>query len=94
MMWALPVVIGLTWLTNKLSYGVLDRTKCPQTCCRTSSRESDPHVDNLVDISMASIKHGLDEYMKQPVLPASVAYVLLCFNVVLAPGGLMTAFLP
>ncbi|KAM0034016.1 putative ferroportin-1, MFS transporter superfamily [Helianthus debilis subsp. tardiflorus] len=93
MMWALPVVIGLTWLTNKLSYGVLDRTKCPQTCCRTSSGESDPHVDNLVDISMASIKHGLDEYMKQPVLPASLAYVLLCFNAVLAPGGLMTAFL-
>lgn len=31
--------------------------------------------------------------MQQPVLPASLAYVLLCFNVVLAPGGLMTAFL-
>lgn len=88
MMWALPVVIGLTWLTNKLSSGVLDRAKCPQTCSRTS-----PHVDNLVDISMAAIKHGWAEYMQQPVLPASLAYVLLCFNVVLAPGGLMTAFL-
>lgn len=42
---------------------------------------------------MAAIKHGWDEYMQQPVLPASLAYVLLCFNVVLAPGGLMTAFL-
>ncbi|GJY42024.1 solute carrier family 40 member 3, chloroplastic [Tanacetum coccineum] len=93
MMWALPVVIGLTWLTNKLSSGVLDRAKCPQTCCKTSSRESLPHADNLVDISMAAIKHGWDEYMQQPVLPASLAYVLLCFNVVLAPGGLMTVFL-
>ncbi|GJS56399.1 solute carrier family 40 member 3, chloroplastic-like protein isoform X1 [Tanacetum coccineum] len=90
---ALPVVIGLTWLTNKLSSGVLDRAKCPQTCCKTSSRESLPHADNLVDISMAAIKHGWDEYMQQPVLPASLAYVLLCFNVVLAPGGLMTVFL-
>ncbi|KAL8231767.1 hypothetical protein R6Q57_001545 [Mikania cordata] len=93
MMWSLPVVIGLTWLTNKLSSGVLDRAKCPQTCCRTSSREPVPHVDNLVDISKAAIKHGWDEYMQLPVLPASLAYVLLCFNVVLAPGGLMTAFL-
>ncbi|KAL4572702.1 hypothetical protein LXL04_019484 [Taraxacum kok-saghyz] len=94
MMWSLPVVIGLTWLTNMLSSGVLDRAKCPQTCCRTSSKEQQmPHVNNLVDMSMGAIKHGWNEYMQQPVLPASIAYVLLCFNVVLAPGGLMTAFL-
>lgn len=42
---------------------------------------------------MEAIKHGWLEYMQQPVLPASLAYVLLYFNVVLAPGGLMTAFL-
>ncbi|GKE09983.1 solute carrier family 40 member 3, chloroplastic-like protein, partial [Tanacetum coccineum] len=78
-------LIGLTWLTNKLSSGVLDHAKCPQTCCKTSLRESLPHADNLVDISMAVIKHGCDEYMQQHVLPASLAYVLLCFNVVLAP---------
>ncbi|KAJ9557607.1 hypothetical protein OSB04_012221 [Centaurea solstitialis] len=47
MMWALPVVIGLTWLTNKLSSGVLDRAKCPPTCCGTSSGGPMPHVDNL-----------------------------------------------
>ncbi|KAM0039421.1 putative ferroportin-1, MFS transporter superfamily [Helianthus debilis subsp. tardiflorus] len=93
MMWALPVVIGLTWLTNKLSCGVLDRPKCSQTGCGTSSREPVPHADNLVDVSIAAIKHGWNEYLQQPVLPASIAYVLLCFNVVLAPGGLMTAFL-
>lgn len=31
--------------------------------------------------------------MRQPVLPASLAYVLVCFNVALAPGALMTTFL-
>ncbi|GKD44373.1 ketol-acid reductoisomerase, chloroplastic, partial [Tanacetum coccineum] len=55
---------GRNELTNKLSSGVLDRAKCPQTCCKTSSRESLPHADNLVDISMAAIKHGWDEYTK------------------------------
>lgn len=40
-----------------------------------------------------AIKHGWFEYIQQPVLPASLAYVLLYFNVALAPGGLMTAFL-
>ncbi|GJW92721.1 solute carrier family 40 member 3, chloroplastic [Tanacetum coccineum] len=77
----------LTWLTNKLSSGVLDRAKCPQTCCKTSSRESLPHADNLLDVSMAAFKHGWDEYMQQHVLLASLAYVLLCFNFVLASGG-------
>lgn len=43
--------------------------------------------------SIEAIKHGWLEYMQQPVLPASLAYVLLYFNVILAPGGLMTAFL-
>jgi hypothetical protein len=91
MIWALPVVMCLTWLTNKLSTGVLDRAKSP--CCSFSSQESQPHTENLVKMSMETIKHGWVEYMQQPVLPASLAYVLLYFNVVLAPGGLMTAFL-
>lgn len=39
------------------------------------------------------IKRGWLEYKQQPVLPASVAYVFLYFNVALAPGALMTAFL-
>ncbi|KAK6139409.1 hypothetical protein DH2020_026847 [Rehmannia glutinosa] len=70
MIWSLPVVVVLTWLTNKLSAGVLD-----------------------LATSIEVIKHGWFEYIQQPVLPASLAYVLLYFNVVLAPGGLMTAFL-
>lgn len=46
-----------------------------------------------MDIGLEAIKHGWKEYVQQPVLPASLAYVLLYFNVVLTPGSLMTAFL-
>ncbi|XP_074321086.1 solute carrier family 40 member 3, chloroplastic [Silene latifolia] len=92
MIWALPVVVALTWLSNKLSTGVLDRTKCSQACSETSQLlEADS--DNLVDAGIDAIKHGWTEYLQQPVLPASIAYVLLYFNIVLTPGGLMTAFL-
>lgn len=40
--------------------------------------------------------HSLDGwlcYFKQPILPSSLAYVLLFLNVVLSPHGLITAFL-
>ncbi|KAH6827215.1 iron-regulated protein 3 [Perilla frutescens var. hirtella] len=93
MMWSLPVVVVLTWLTNKLSAGVLDRAKCPQTCGGNSSAGSTLNTTNLLATSIEAIKHGWFEYIQQPVLPASLAYVLLYFNVVLTPGGLMTAFL-
>lgn len=46
-----------------------------------------------VKLSAQTIKQGWVEYIKQPVLPASLAYVLLNFNIGLSPGGLMTAFL-
>ncbi|KAG4166142.1 hypothetical protein ERO13_A13G112400v2 [Gossypium hirsutum] len=92
MMSSLPVMIALTWLTNKLSAGVLDRAKCSQSCCRTSAEGPLPDADNLVDTGLKAIKLGWSEYIQQPVLPASLAYVLLYFNV-LTPGSLMTAFL-
>ncbi|KAL0302469.1 UNVERIFIED_CONTAM: Solute carrier family 40 member 3, chloroplastic [Sesamum calycinum] len=92
MIWSLPVVVVLTWLTNKLSAGVLDRAKCPQLC-ESSSAVCIPDTKNILATSIEAIKHGWFEYIQQPVLPASLAYVLLYFNVVLAPGGLMTAFL-
>ena len=120
--------IALTWLTNKLSTGVLDRAKCSQTCCRTSDEGPLPDADNFgktcssdnfwnpnfllalfsglhlfqrliyaclwtVNTGLEAIKLGWREYIQQPVLPASLAYVLLYFNVVLTPGSLMTAFL-
>ncbi|KAF7127369.1 hypothetical protein RHSIM_Rhsim11G0096400 [Rhododendron simsii] len=87
-----PKVV-LTWLTNELSMGVLDRAKSPQACCRNSMGGPLMGTENIVEMSVDAIRHGWVEYMQQPVLPASLAYVLLCFNVVLAPGGLMTAFL-
>ncbi|KAJ8447084.1 hypothetical protein Cgig2_022813 [Carnegiea gigantea] len=91
MVWALPVVVALTWLTDKLSHGVLERAKCSQTCSESGSGTMD--AENLVDMGVGAIKHGWAEYLQQPVLPASIAYVLLYFNIVLTPGGLMTAFL-
>ena len=32
-------------------------------------------------------------YFRQPILPSSLTFVLLFFNVVLSPGGLITALL-
>lgn len=90
MLCSLPVVVALTYLTNKLSPGVLDRAKCLQTCSRTSDDWQQRETDNF---GMEAIKLGWREYMQQPVLPASLAFVLLYFNVVLTPGSLMTAFL-
>ncbi|XP_075477432.1 solute carrier family 40 member 3, chloroplastic-like isoform X4 [Primulina tabacum] len=92
MTWSLPVVVILGWVTNKLSAGVLDRAKCPQSGCSCSSPLSMLDPKNILATSIESIRHGWLEYLEQPVLPASLAYVLLYFNV-LAPGGLMTAFL-
>ncbi|KAL8061524.1 hypothetical protein ABFX02_02G091800 [Erythranthe guttata] len=93
MIWSLPVVVVLTWLTNMLSAGVLDRAKCSQCCCGSSPTDSIPDTSNIFATSVEVIKNGWFEYIQQPVLPASLAYVLLYFNVVLAPGSLMTAFL-
>ncbi|KAJ8752360.1 hypothetical protein K2173_003996 [Erythroxylum novogranatense] len=90
---SLPVMIGLMWLTNKLSVGVLDQTKSMQTCCKDPGESSVQNANNIVALSMETIKLGWKEYLQQPVLPASLAYVLLYFNVVLGPGSLMTAFL-
>ncbi|KAL8474962.1 hypothetical protein ACS0TY_031400 [Phlomoides rotata] len=71
MMWSLPILVVLTWLTNMLSTGVLGHAKCPQTDFGCLSTGSIHDAENI----------------------SSLAYVLLYFNVALAPGGLMTAFL-
>ncbi|KAL6278498.1 hypothetical protein ACE6H2_022099 [Prunus campanulata] len=93
MVWSLPFAIVLTCLTNKLSSGVLDRPKCSQTCCKASTEGPLIDTNDILDKGVAAIKLGWKEYMQQPVLPASLAYVLLYFNVVLTPGSLMTAYL-
>lgn len=93
MMGLLPVTIILTCLTNKLSTGVLDRPKPSQTCCRSFDEYSASDADSIVVKGLEAIKLGWKEYLGQPVLPASIAWVLLYFNIVLTPGSLMTAFL-
>lgn len=93
MVWSLPFAIFLTCLTNKLSSGVLDRPKCSQTCCRTFTDGALPDAKSIVEKGVEAFKLGWKEYMQQPVLPASLAYVLLYFNIVLTPSSLMTAFL-
>ncbi|KAK6143861.1 hypothetical protein DH2020_024209 [Rehmannia glutinosa] len=119
MMWSLPVVVVLTWLTNKLSAGVLNVPNFHKLVADVPLQNLSQILKIYVNItdfvtfgwvtsfllyslispflcivgtSIEAIKHGWFEYIQQPVLPASLAYVLLYFNV-LAPGGLMTAFL-
>ncbi|KAH0899961.1 hypothetical protein HID58_049529 [Brassica napus] len=91
MIGSLPTMTALIWLTNKFSSGVLDRPKCSQSSCASEGPRSE--TDSIFDLGMEAIKLGWKEYIQQPVLPASLAYVLLCFNIVLTPGSLMTAFL-
>ncbi|KAI9081017.1 hypothetical protein K1719_036997 [Acacia pycnantha] len=93
MMGLLPVTIALARLANKLSTGVLDRPRSSQAYYNTSTEEPEPCHDNKVVKGVEAIKLGWKEYLEQPVLPASLACMLLYFNVVLTPGNLMTAFL-
>ncbi|KAL8463082.1 hypothetical protein ACS0TY_033922 [Phlomoides rotata] len=93
MMWSLSVLVVLTWLTNTLFAGVLGHAKCPRTDFGCLSTGSIHDAENIFTTSIKATKHGWFEYIQQPVLPASLAYVLLYFNVALAPGGLMAAFL-
>ncbi|XP_068663329.1 solute carrier family 40 member 3, chloroplastic [Aristolochia californica] len=94
MICTLPVVMLFVFLTNKLSTDVLERCKLLNSCEKPFMASHPlPDPGNLVEKGLDAIKHGWTEYKQQPVLPASVAYVLLYFNIVLTPGGLMTAFL-
>ncbi|KAI5072684.1 hypothetical protein GOP47_0012790 [Adiantum capillus-veneris] len=79
---SLPLLILLVQHTYNLSSGVLDRP------------------DALLEEHKLSVSLGLEVftqgwilYLVQPILPASIAYVLLSFNTVLAPSSLMTTFL-
>ncbi|EOA19378.1 hypothetical protein CARUB_v10000515mg [Capsella rubella] len=90
MVGSLPTMTALIWLTNKFSSGVLDRPKCSQG---SSAFEGPRSATNSISDIVETIKLGWKEYIQQPVLPASLAYVLLYFNIILTPGSLMTAFL-
>ncbi|KAF3336260.1 solute carrier family 40 member 2 [Carex littledalei] len=91
MVGSLPVLIILGQIMNRLSCYVLD--------CHRTTYEKASFGDlllnsvKLVHNSLDAITHGWNEYKHQTVLPASVASVLLFFNVALAPGAIMTALL-
>ncbi|CAN1200902.1 Solute carrier family 40 member 3, chloroplastic [Linum perenne] len=93
MIGSLPLMIGLTCLTNKLSSGVLGTTRSSQYGCRDSIGEATIDDHHIVNRCLETIKLGWKEYIQHPVLPASIAYVLLFFNIVLGPTSLMTTFL-
>ncbi|CAN6331303.1 unnamed protein product [Urochloa humidicola] len=89
---ALPLLLFLGGAMNRLAEGIFD----PST---ERSKHGSTHASSgfsfkkTVEEAWATIRHGWTEYVRQPVLPASLAYVLVCFNVALAPGALMTTFL-
>ncbi|OEL38853.1 Solute carrier family 40 member 3, chloroplastic [Dichanthelium oligosanthes] len=95
---ALPLLLFLAGAMNRLAEGIFDFNhsalgsleRSVHGCTHTASAFS---VRNKVEEAWATIRHGWIEYIRQPVLPASLAYVLACFNVALAPGALMTTFL-
>lgn len=89
---ALPVLIFLGGAMNRLADGIFDHSTCRQ---QSEHRHAASTFDirRIVEEASATIRHGWSEYISQPVLPASLAYVLVCFNIALAPGALMTTFL-
>ncbi|KAJ6796251.1 solute carrier family 40 member 2, chloroplastic [Iris pallida] len=100
MMCTLPVVAILGQLVNRLSSGVLDDINKPaapsvseKLVAGTQPGRRVINPGNIVKKGFKTIKHGWMEYKEQPVLPASVASVFLYFNIALAPGSIMTAFL-
>ncbi|KAG2624410.1 solute carrier family 40 member 3, chloroplastic-like isoform X2 [Panicum virgatum] len=94
---ALPLLLFLGGAMNRLADGIFDHSAGLGSLQR--SEHGSTHTTSAFSIrkkaeeAWATIKHGWTEYLRQPVLPASLAYVLVCFNVALAPGALMTTFL-
>eukprot|EP00271_Cylindrocystis_brebissonii_P003983 TRINITY_DN1529_c0_g1_i1.p1 TRINITY_DN1529_c0_g1~~TRINITY_DN1529_c0_g1_i1.p1 ORF type:complete len:430 (+),score=58.89 TRINITY_DN1529_c0_g1_i1:36-1292(+) len=106
---SMPLLILLASLTDYFSAGVLRRPRHatppgksaeashPSSSPSDSNRKAQQHTSNPQPTSVpngltAALK-GWRQYLAQPVLPASIAYVLLYFNAVLSPGSLMTSFL-
>ena len=51
------------------------------------------HYIQRARTNLARSLDGWKTYFRQPILPSSLTFVLLFFNVALSPGGLITAFL-
>ncbi|XP_020114149.1 solute carrier family 40 member 2, chloroplastic isoform X1 [Ananas comosus] len=91
MICTLPILLILGQIINILSSRALDRYRVP--CDKSAAADILLDARKIVENGLETIKHGWKEYKHQPVLPASVATVLLYFNVALAPGAIMTALL-
>ncbi|KNA14023.1 hypothetical protein SOVF_111310 [Spinacia oleracea] len=50
-LWGLPLAVALTWLTNRVSTGVLDRAKCQQTCSESPARLTQEDNKNIACLS-------------------------------------------
>ncbi|KAF2928988.1 hypothetical protein DAI22_05g023500 [Oryza sativa Japonica Group] len=87
---ALPLLIFLCGEMNRLADGIFDHSENTTSHAEKTSSFS---IRKTVEEAVATVRNGWSEYMRQPVLPASLAYVFVCFNVALAPGALMTTFL-
>ncbi|CAL9112440.1 unnamed protein product [Musa acuminata var. zebrina] len=85
-----PILVILGHVINSLSSGVLD---CSRSGVKPVGSSSLFDARKIVENGLDAFGHGWKEYKHQPVLPASLAYVLLYFNIALAPGAIMTAFL-
>ncbi|KAJ1261451.1 hypothetical protein BS78_09G030500 [Paspalum vaginatum] len=92
---ALPLLVFLGGAMNRLADGVFDDHSAPGSleCGSEHGSERKASAFAAAAEAWATVRHGWSEYVRQPVLPASLAYVLVCFNVALAPGALMTTFL-
>ncbi|WVZ96101.1 hypothetical protein U9M48_041782 [Paspalum notatum var. saurae] len=87
----LPLLVFLGGAMNRLAGGVFDDHPAPGSLEHGSEQKASAFA--AVGEAWATVRRGWSEYVRQPVLPASLAYVLVCFNVALAPGALMTTFL-
>uniref|UniRef100_A0A0A8XUY4 Solute carrier family 40 member n=1 Tax=Arundo donax TaxID=35708 RepID=A0A0A8XUY4_ARUDO len=93
---ALPLLVFLGGAMNRLADGIFDLSAgfpIERSEQRSTHAASAFSIRRKVEEALATVKSGWSEYVRQPVLPASLAYVLVCFNVALAPGALMTTFL-
>ncbi|XP_008809257.2 solute carrier family 40 member 2, chloroplastic [Phoenix dactylifera] len=91
MICSLPVLVILGQLVNRFSGDVLNCSRYPSD--KSDRARPPPDAGKIVKNGMDAIRQGWKEYKHQPVLPASIAYVLLYFNIALAPGAIMTALL-
>lgn len=63
---------------------------------KVHAAEAEARRAPLLTRARQQLAHSMDgwkAYFRQPILPSSLTFVLLFFNVVMAPGGLITAFL-